>query len=135
MTAALLYRRAIESGVTLRLVEGKMKASGSHEALAAFVPQLREHKAQLIDYLTRQSINASTVLGLESQSLAIARCTDKATTPAKLNFLDWAEGWRELNQAYQRHHFNCPICIAAGKGYGLRCGAGTALWTAYTEAS
>ena len=38
--------------------------------------------------------------------------------------------WRELAQAYYAHHFNCPVCIAAGRGtgYGLRCGTGAALW-------
>ena len=41
--------------------------------------------------------------------------------------------WRELAQAYHQHHFNCSTCIAAGRDevYGLRCGAGAALWTAY----
>ena len=41
--------------------------------------------------------------------------------------------WRELAQAYHAHHFNCITCIAAGRGavYGLRCGAGMALWTSY----
>lgn len=31
---------------------------------------------------------------------------------------------RELDRASQRHHFTCPHCIAAGKGYGLRCTVG-----------
>ena len=31
---------------------------------------------------------------------------------------------RELDRASQRHHFTCPVCIAAGKGYGLRCTVG-----------
>lgn len=35
-------------------------------------------------------------------------------------------------QAYHGHHFNCHKCQAAGMGsrYGLRCGAGAALWLA-----
>lgn len=43
--------------------------------------------------------------------------------------------WRELALAYHAHHFNCPTCIAAGLGsrYGLRCGAGIALWRAYCD--
>ena len=34
------------------------------------------------------------------------------------------------------HHFNCPTCKAAGRGkqYGQRCGAGMALWRAYSAA-
>lgn len=41
--------------------------------------------------------------------------------------------WRVLSAAYQAHHFTCPVCIAAshGRQYGLRCGAGAALWTSY----
>ena len=41
--------------------------------------------------------------------------------------------WRELARAYQDHHFVCGTCIAGGRGsmYGLRCGAGAALWTNY----
>ena len=45
-----------------------------------------------------------------------------------------AADWRELDREYQRHHVNCASCIAAGRGYGLRCGTGTALWTAYDNA-
>lgn len=43
--------------------------------------------------------------------------------------------WRELAAAYHAHHFNCPTCIAAGRGsrYGQRCGAGMALWRAYCD--
>lgn len=42
--------------------------------------------------------------------------------------------WRALDVAYTMHHFNCPTCIAAGRGarYGLRCGVGMALWRAYS---
>jgi hypothetical protein len=41
--------------------------------------------------------------------------------------------WRELAAAYHAHHFACVTCQAAGRGkqYGLRCGTGSALWTAY----
>lgn len=42
--------------------------------------------------------------------------------------------WLELDREYQRHHFACPTCIAAGRGYGLRCGVGASLWTAYNAA-
>ncbi|MDB5884157.1 MAG: hypothetical protein JWR74_328 [Polaromonas sp.] len=47
------------------------------------------------------------------------------------------EAWHELAQAYYAHHFNCNVCIAAGRGsrYGPRCGAGTGLWNAYQRTS
>ena len=43
--------------------------------------------------------------------------------------------WPELAAAYHVHHFNCQICIAAGRGsrFGLRCGVGAALWYAYSQ--
>ena len=55
--------------------------------------------------------------------------------PRKQTFMENADTWRELDRAYQAHHFKCPICKAAGLGYGLRCGAGAALWTAYSDAN
>ena len=39
--------------------------------------------------------------------------------------------WHELAEAYHLHHFACKTCIAAGQGYGWRCGVGAALWTSY----
>ena len=43
--------------------------------------------------------------------------------------------WKELVAAYHAHHFNCPTCIATGRGnrYGQRCGAGMALWRLYCD--
>ncbi len=39
-------------------------------------------------------------------------------------------------KAYHMHHFNCPRCIAAGRGarYGVRCAVGLVLWNDYTGA-
>ena len=43
--------------------------------------------------------------------------------------------WCELAAAYYAHYFDCPTCIAVGRGgqYGQRCGAGMALWRAYCD--
>lgn len=43
--------------------------------------------------------------------------------------------WREADRVYQLHHIGCATCVAAGRGYGLRCGTGTALWSAYSTAA
>jgi hypothetical protein len=45
--------------------------------------------------------------------------------------------WRVLDTAYMAHHVNCLTCQAAGRGsqYSLRCGAGAALWRAYSDAA
>lgn len=47
------------------------------------------------------------------------------------------QNWVSLAQTYRRHHFNCTLCIAAGRGawYGQRCGVGGALWRIYAKVS
>ncbi len=108
MNTALLYRQAIAAGVTLRLVDGKVKVRGTARALAELVPQLRLHKAELIEALRREAAN-------------------EPEPPA------WPGAWRELAAEYHSHHFACPTCQAAGRGtqYGFRCGVGASLWNIY----
>lgn len=55
---------------------------------------------------------------------------DAANDPAPEPPAD-SRDWRDLAGAYNRHHFKCSACIAAGKGYGMRCVGGAALWDAY----
>ncbi len=59
----------------------------------------------------------------------------KPASPASSEQRD-PNAWRELATAYHLHHAKCHVCIAASKGamYGLRCGAGAALWVAYQDA-
>lgn len=59
-------------------------------------------------------------------TLAMVTAIGTAKQPKKT-----ATDWQALDKAYQAHHVNCPTCIAAGKGCGLRCGTGAALWAAY----
>ncbi len=114
MSAAALIRQAQASGVALRLVGGKVKASGPREAVARLLVPLRENRAALADALQTDSV----------EPLPSAP-TDASPEPTD---------WHALDAAYLSHHFNCPTCIAAGRGsrYGLRCGTGAALWRAYT---
>ena len=113
MSAQALIRQAQASGVALRLVGGKVKASGPREAVARLLVPLREHRAALADALRAEPVGT-----LPSAP------ADAAPEPAD---------WHALDAAYLSHHFNCPTCIAAGRGgrYGQRCGAGMALWRAY----
>jgi hypothetical protein len=46
-----------------------------------------------------------------------------------------AHAWEAADRAYQAHHVACPVCIAAGKGYGTRCTDGATLWATYDEAT
>lgn len=113
MSAAALIREAQASGIELRLVDGKVKAIGPREAVARLLVPLREQRAALADALQSEPVEPS----LRAQA-------DKTPEPTD---------WRALAAAYHAHHFNCPTCIAAGRGtrYGLRCGTGAALWRAY----
>lgn len=114
MSAAALIRQAQASGVALRLVGGKVKASGPREAVARLLVPLREHRAELADALQAEAV--------EPLSGAPEGAASDPTD------------WHALDAAYLAHHFNCPTCIAAGRGsrYGLRCGTGAALWMAYS---
>ena len=114
MSAQALIRQAQASGVALRLVGGKVKASGPREAVARLLAPLREHRTALADALQAEPSKPLPSAG-----------TDAAPEPAD---------WHALDAAYLAHHFNCPTCIAAGRSrrYGLRCGTGAALWRAYT---
>ena len=67
----------------------------------------------------------ATVAVAETQKLA-------ANDPAPEPPAD-PNAWRELARAYHTHHFNCPQCVAAGRGavYGERCDVGALLWSCY----
>lgn len=93
-----LIRKALDCGVALRLVDGKIKMVGKVEVIREWAPRLRPHRAKLIEALAPP---------------------------------EPAIDWKPLATTYHLHHFNCPACIGAGQGRGLRCGTGTALWVAY----
>ena len=108
-------------------------------------PDLRElvkgNKSVLVDWLQAANDLASSKLDANSRSVGWSRVD--LPTAEKLVEPDPAveppeppvdpNAWRELAAAYHCHHFNCSACIAAGRSaeYGLRCGAGAALWNAY----
>lgn len=114
MNAATLIRQAQKSGIELRLVDGKVKAIGPREAVARLFEPLRKHRAALTHALQVEPL----------AELSVYASADPVN-------------WHALDAAYLAHHLNCPTCIAAGRGsrYGLRCGAGAALWRAYTTAA
>ncbi len=116
MIAGDLIRQAQASGIELRLVDGKVKAIGPREAVARLIEPLRQHR----EALTR-------ALQFELQEVL------PATPPA--GAVPEPADWHALDAAYLAHHFNCPTCIATGRGsrYGQRCGAGMALWRAYCD--
>lgn len=60
----------------------------------------------------------------------------KAELIEALQMPEPAIDWRELDRAYLAHHVGCKTCQAAGRGrtYSLRCGTGSVLWAAYSDA-
>ena len=116
MIAGDLIRQAQAWGIELRLVGGKVKAIGPREAVARLIEPLRQHREAL-----------THALRFELREVLPATPPEDATPePAD---------WHALDAAYLAHHFNCPTCIAAGRGsrYGQRCGAGMALWWVYCD--
>lgn len=115
MSPQALIRQAQESGVALRLVGGKVKACGPRQSVTLWLDRLRQHRAALVN-------------ALRAEPAGPAHVQAEAAVPELAS-------WSVLDAAYQAHHFSCPTCIAAGRGsrYGLRCGAGMALWRAYSE--
>ena len=78
MTAQTLIRQASDAGVELRLIDGKVKASGHADAVALLIDQLRASKVELFDFL--QAANE----------------IEPPTDPG---------AWREMARAYHLHHF------------------------------
>lgn len=108
MSAAALIEQAQAAGITLRFESGEVRYRGKASAVQSLIEPLRQHKADLIRWFTLTAANDPEPP------------TDRAL-------------WLEIDREYQRHHVNCPTCIAAGRGaqYGLRCGVGASLWANY----
>lgn len=103
-----------DAGLNLSLAPaGGLAVTPSSHLTADLRDLIRSSKALLIDWLT-------------AANEAVNHAPDLPDDPVD---------WKELAAAYNAHHFNCPTCIAAGRGsrYGQRCGAGMALWRAYCE--
>lgn len=102
------------AGLNLSLAPaGGLAVAPSSQLTAELRTLIRSSKSLLIDWLT-------------TNNDVVSLAPDPSDSPAN---------WRELARTYHAHHFNCQICIAAGRGsrFGLRCGVGAALWYAYNQ--
>lgn len=133
MNAHELFKRAAESGVTLYLDGETLKARGCRHAVEAFSPELRIHKTEIVKLLARARMMAANDPASASRLVTQPVVTSQTPGLSDVAAIDDPKTWHELAVAYHHHHFKCAICIAAGRGagFGLRCGAGTALWTFY----
>ena len=103
-----------DAGLNLALAPaGGLAVAPSSHLSADLRDLIRSSKALLINWLTTAEVAAS-------------HAPNPPVNP---------QDWKELAAAYHAHHFNCPTCIAAGRGsrYGQRCGAGMALLRAYCD--
>jgi len=111
---------ARQLGVELGRSGAGLRAIGPRDAITELAPHIAACKPELLRLLTEPGADPS------------APAPAKPMTNAD-RFGAWVDSWRPLAAAYHAHHFKCPICIAAGKGYGLRCGAGSVLYRAYED--
>ena len=105
------------AGLNLSLAPaGGLAVAPSSHLTADLRALIRSSKARLIDWLKA------------------ANDTDNAAPAPPSNPASPID-WHALDAAYLAHHFNCPTCIATGRGsrYGQRCGTGMALWRAYAD--
>jgi hypothetical protein len=109
---------ARQLGVELGRSGAGLRAIGPRDAITELAPHIAACKPELLRLLTEPGADPSA-----------------PAPPTRQTFGESVETWRPLARAYHLHHFKCPSCIAAGKGYGLRCGAGAALCRAYEDAA
>jgi hypothetical protein len=103
-----------DAGLHLSLAPaGGLAVAPSSHLTADLRDLIRSSKALLIDWLT-------------AANDSVSHAPDSPDNP---------QDWKELAAAYHAHHFQCPTCIAAGRGslYGQRCGVGMALWREYSS--
>ncbi len=122
---------ANEANLANEMAKNGLKISQQLPKLAIFAELATSQQPQC----TLQSGRATELRSQPSTQPAEMLKQPSAHKPARQTFMQSADTWHDLDKAYQAHHFNCPTCIAAGKGYGLRCGAGAALYTAYLDES
>ncbi len=125
MSVDTLIRAALDAGVALRFVDGKLRAVGRTAALRTWAPRLRQHRAELTAYLADAEEWKAERAGILEHDAGLSR-EEADAEAARLH-----AAWLVRDRAYQEHHWKCPTCVAASQGRGLRCGAGTALWGNY----
>jgi len=88
MTAQTLIRQASAAGVELRLIDGKVKASGNAAALAELVPQLRQHKPELIQFLQEAHVTTTALIAAAMRACDHFNDSDAAREAMRLDCLN-----------------------------------------------
>lgn len=107
--AQSIYDALHAAGLTVRAASGgRLNVSPSSRLTPELRELVRNGKADLLHWIELK---------------AVSEMPEPSPEPAT---------WSELATAYYLHHFTCKICIAAGQGYGLRCGVGASMWQKYS---
>ena len=130
MTAAQLLKTARADGVQFVIKEARLHIKAAPQISAKWVPILRPHKADLQRLVAQEQGQNIAQNGPFPTGAHTANASPNAMAGAWEN-PNHATDWQALRDAYYSHHQHCPACICAGRGYGLRCGAGSSLWAAY----
>lgn len=126
MTPEQLLKNARADGVVFVLKGGAVSIRADAQKRTQWADLLRPHKAQITLLLQQEQAQQNHPAIVETERTSTAEPSPNAMTKQT------AADWRAVRDAYYSHHHTCPVCIAAGKGYGLRCGAGASLWAAYS---
>lgn len=129
MSAADLLDQASQAGLTLRLVDGRVRLKGPQELVSRWAPVLRPHRVELAAYL------ADAIEWQEERAGILEHEAGHNRNDAEQQAARMHRRWVTLDRVYQEHHWTCRTCIAASQGRGLRCGVGASLWRAYSAAS
>ena len=109
----------LDGGFTIELLpDSGLKVTPASRLTPNWRDFIRRNKAVLVDCLTQEAANDSWNVYIPP-----------GTSPETVTKFRRASLALDASQRYYDHHFKCPVCIAAGQGYGLRCGVGTALWS------
>jgi len=103
MSAQTLIRQAGAAGVELRLIDGKVKASGNAEALTELVPQLRQHKPELIQFLQDAHVTTTALIEAAMRACDHHGDTDAARKEMRLDCLNTPQHLRaDLQTHFQQ---------------------------------
>jgi len=133
MTAAQLLKTARADGVQFFIKDARLHIKAAPQTSAKWVQILRPYKADLQRLVTLEQGQNIAQNGQAPTGTSTAKASQNAMSNTWEN-PNHATDWQALRNAYYSHHQQCHACICAGKGYGLRCGAGSSLWAAYSAA-
>lgn len=100
MTAEAVLERAQSAGLHLHLDGGQLRLSGDKSALAGLLPELRQHRTELVQLLQSQSIDQMPPDPGMARLLALAMALCDRTGASEKERQDWRA---DIEQAAPEH--------------------------------